>query len=492
LELVCGVLAAFATSIPLARVIGPSKLGYFNYVAWLTSLSGVIGGLGMAGATRKYMAEYLNRGQSGLARAVFSATLALQTIATVAVTLLGLLVVLTVADPAYRTISVFLVLSMVPGMVVTIPASANMAAESMRANTIASLAGYLVQIVSVVLSLKLKWDLLGVAVGVLAFRFADCMIKLWSAWGWISKLPREPLPVAIRRKLINFSSYNMVLLILNMVVWDRSDIIFLKLFSKDLAQLSFYSVAINLTDKIRLLPNAVGTGMGANIQAQYGRNASRLPQITSAALWYTFLCGLPLMAGMAAMAAPVITLLYGHAYVPAIPVLVVAALFCIPKCYLPAWNLLEALEKQRFLVVWMSSCGVLNIVLDIALIPRYGALGAAMANGIAQFVAIAGVILKAQIVCNIRFRVASAARASLAAVLMIATVVAVSKLWSGWAFLPLEVLLGAGVFLVTLRVTSAFDSQDRERLLSLQRLVPAPFRGMFGQSVLFLIPEGGA
>ncbi len=489
LELVCGILTAFATSIPIARMIGPEKLGYFNYVSWLTNLSGAVGGLGMAGATRKYMAEYLNRGQGGVARAIFFATLRIQLLLTCVVTAAGLVLVFTVSDQPYRAISAFLVLSLLPAMLVGIPALANVAAEDMRANAGATLAGYVVNIGAVALSLSLGWNLLGIAVGVLAYRSVDCAIKLWSVLRWVKKFPKEPLPTEIRGKLAKFSSYNLVLTLLNMIVWDRSDIVFLKALRPDMAQLTFYTVAFNLTEKIQLLPNAVGAAMGASIQAQYGRDARRLPQVTSAALWYMFLCGLPLMTGMALLSGHLIPLMYGPQYTPAIPVLIVAALFAIPKCISPAWNLLEAMEKQRFLAAWMCGCGLVNILLDISLIPRYGALGAAVANGLAQFLAVAGVIGRAQSLCKFRFRAVSALRAMLSATVMVPVVLFIGRLGPGWALLPLQVVLGAVAFLITLRLTAAFNPEDRDRLLLLRSAIPAPLRRLFQHSVVLLIPE---
>ena len=62
----------------MARIIGPQKLGYFNYVMWLANMSGIVGSVGVPMTTRKYMAEYLGRGEPGVARAVFFATMQLQ------------------------------------------------------------------------------------------------------------------------------------------------------------------------------------------------------------------------------------------------------------------------------------------------------------------------------------------------------------------------------------------------------------------------------
>ncbi len=488
LELTLGLVTAFATSIPLARVIGPEKLGYFNYVFWLTNLSRALGGLGMAGATQKYMAEHLNCGNGGIARAIFFTTLKLQGLVTVVTTLIGLILVLVVADPEYRGISAWLVLSLLPAMMVAIPAQANVAAENMRANVGASLAGYVVNIAAVALSLTLGWDLIGVAVGVFAYRCVDSAIKTWSALRWVNTLPKEKLPAAIQKKLVNFSSYNLVLMLLNMIVWDRSDVVFLKALCPDMAQMSFYTVAFNLTEKIQTIPNAVAGAVGASIKAQYGRDASRLPQITSVAIWYFFLFGLPLMTGIAVLSPSVIPMLYGQRYLPAIPVLAVAALFAIPRCYMPAWDLLQAVEKQRFLTLWMAACSVVNVALDIWLIPKHGALGAAFANGLAQLVAAAGVILRARWHCGVQLRIGNYVRATVCALVMAGTVGLMSSLWRGWWFVPLQVAAGALVFMITLRLVSVFNTEDQRRLTLLGASVPSAMRGLFQRAVAFVIP----
>jgi O-antigen/teichoic acid export membrane protein len=65
------LLLAFGTSIALARVLGPQKLGYFNYIMWLSNMTGSIGSLGVPLAVGKYVAEYLGAGRPDVARGVF-------------------------------------------------------------------------------------------------------------------------------------------------------------------------------------------------------------------------------------------------------------------------------------------------------------------------------------------------------------------------------------------------------------------------------------
>src|SRR5689334_22449171 len=80
IEVVITIVSTLATSIVIARAIGPDKLGYFSYIMWLANISAAIGSFGIPATTRKYMAEYFGLGQPGVSRAIYQATLRSQSI----------------------------------------------------------------------------------------------------------------------------------------------------------------------------------------------------------------------------------------------------------------------------------------------------------------------------------------------------------------------------------------------------------------------------
>ena len=77
LENIISALVTLFTSIAIARTLGPSKMGYIIYVAWLASVVSSLGGLGIPATTQKYMAEFLGMGDRGTARHIFFRTLLL-------------------------------------------------------------------------------------------------------------------------------------------------------------------------------------------------------------------------------------------------------------------------------------------------------------------------------------------------------------------------------------------------------------------------------
>ena len=132
---------ALIASVLVARVVGPDLLGPYSFVILLTNVTANVGTFGLPTTTRKYMAEYLNRGQPGVAHGIYLATLRLQLWISAAVAVVGLCFVFAYADPSQRHYSLWLVLSMAPRMISFIPSQANNAAETMRRNTVPAFIG---------------------------------------------------------------------------------------------------------------------------------------------------------------------------------------------------------------------------------------------------------------------------------------------------------------------------------------------------------------
>jgi O-antigen/teichoic acid export membrane protein len=136
-------IVTLITSIAIARTLGPSKMGYIIYVAWIVSVVSRLGGMGIPQTTRKYMAEFLGQGDRGTARFIYVRTMLLQiglaTLATGGI----LLWVWGDASAEYRLASTLVVLSIWPAMVNFVSAQANVATEEFSINLPASVSSTL-------------------------------------------------------------------------------------------------------------------------------------------------------------------------------------------------------------------------------------------------------------------------------------------------------------------------------------------------------------
>jgi O-antigen/teichoic acid export membrane protein len=491
LEVVITLVCTLLTTVVIARVIGPTRLGYFNLIFWLTSITCSVGSLGIPLTTFKYMGEFLGGGKKELARAVFFYNLWAQTVIAFVLTATGIVAVFTLVDPAYRGCSILLVLSMVPNMITFVPSQANSAAEDAALNTRGAFVGAVVYVAAVAVSLLLGWNLIGIAAGVLLYRTAELAVKTLPVLKSMKSVPQVPLPREIRKRMFSFSGLSTGLMILQIVIWDRSDIIFLKLLQPDIRQLAFFSVCFSVADRLMRMPQTFANALSATQMAEYGRDKARLFRMTSKASTYVLLGALPILIGLACIGGPFVRVMYGPQYLPAIPVFIVVALLSIPKAILtPAQTLLYSAEDLGFVLKWGCLAAAVNVLLDLAWIPAHGALGAAWANGVAQTLAALTIWGRVLVRYPVRIDVPVLLRlagATLAMAIVVLSIVA----------MPIDPLMklsiatpaGAIVFLVTSRMFAVLQKDDRRRLLQLSALLPTPVGSSFNRLVDFLVPQ---
>jgi O-antigen/teichoic acid export membrane protein len=491
LEVLITLVCTLLTTIAIARVIGPTRLGYFNLVFWLTSITCSVGSLGIPLTTFKYMGEFLGGGKKELARAVFFYTLWAQTAVAAALTAISMAAVFTMVNPEYRSCSALLVLSMVPNMITFVPSQANSAAENAALNTRGALVGAIVYVVAVAVSLLLGWNLVGIAAGVLLYRSAEMVVKIVPVFKSLETVKQIPLPAEIRKRMFSFSGFSTGLMILQIVIWDRSDIIFLKLLQPDIRQLAFFSVCFSVTDRLMRIPQTFANALSATQMAEYGRDKERLFKMTSEASMYVLLGALPILVGVACIGSPFVRVMYGSQYLPAIPVFIVVALLSIPRAILtPAQTLLYSAEDLGFILKWGFAAALINVLLDIAWIPTHGALGAAWANGLAQ--TFAAVSIWGRVLLRYPVRIDMPALLRLAAATLAMAVVVLSIMATPLipvVKLSVAIPLGVVVFVVTSRIFMVLRKDDRRRLLVLSALLPTPVGSSFTRLVDFLVPQ---
>ena len=477
-------------AIAMARVIGPKNLAYFAYVMWLTSITGSIGSLGLPNLLAKYMAEYVGRNDLGMARAIFSYTLLRHGALALLITALSMIVIVVFGDPTHRTVAAIQILTIFPNMMISIPSWANNAREDVRSNSIACYIGDSVEFAGVGLSLILGYGLPAIAASMLLARLVELTLKMTPVLSWVRSMPIAELPLELKRRMVAFSLRSTVLLILNIVVWDRSDVIFLKMLASAPEQISFFTVTFGLVEKVLMVPRGIISMIGVTMFAQYGRDKSRLLPMTATAVRYALLMSIPCFLGVACLASPLIRLAYGAAYIPAIPVLVAATLLAIPKpLTAPAYGLLQAHERQGFIITWSLVCGALNVVLDIVLIPKMGALGAAIANGSAQAVATFGIWAYLLRHYEVDLDVANLREIVFCSLAIVATA------WPLGHFLPpviavaVAVPVGAFSFFLMLRLRRVITPEDRKRLVGLDHMLPARLRSLYMGAIDFVAPR---
>jgi len=477
LDASASTLVILIASVPVGRVMGPQILGHYIYLLFLTSIAQRVANLGIPATACKYMAEYLGRSEYGTAHEVFRVTLRYQMAISGIITLIGLGLT-SFAEDGYRVVAVLVVASMWPSMISYIPAQANVAAEDLKANipgTFAYLASYTILVVC---SLVFHWGLLGLATATLVSRSSEAAARYWSVQRWIRHYPRNSLGPELSQRMRRFSSQNLMLMALGLVVWDRSEILFLKHFC-DVRQVAFYSLAFSITNQLLMLPRGFSSSIGITMLAQYGRDPGQLRALLRNATRYVSLLTVPVFVGTAIVAEPLIRISYGTAYLTVVPVLWIMCILCIPRALQShTESLLQATENQSFMVKWLVITACLNVILDMLLIPRLGAPGAATANGIAQIIGVVGLLYRAGCIHDMVAQWRYFAGLWMSAAMMAAAVLPLVRELPSWVGLPVGIIVGAAVFFAGVRLFNVLNPEDRRRLHGLVGRLPKAMQRM--------------
>ena len=186
--------ASLITSFLIARMLGPTRMGYIVYVLMVVNIAAMLGGVGIPATTRKYMAEFIGQGERGAARHIYMQTLGIQTALATAVTALCILWFWHYAEPGYRMVAILLVLSVWPSMVNSISAFANVATEDLSANLPASVISTVVFFTVTMCTLAFHWGVMGVAISMLTMRAVDFAVRFVPTFrriqGWKGEGPQ--------------------------------------------------------------------------------------------------------------------------------------------------------------------------------------------------------------------------------------------------------------------------------------------------------------
>ena len=390
LETVTNTLVSFITSIAIARTLGPDKNGYIVYVSYIAGIVSTLGGLGIAAATRKYMAEFIGMGDKGTARYIFVRTFWMQLVMATVATAAIIYWVLHRADAEYRLAAFLIALSIWPSMVNSIPAGANAATEDLATNIPASIVSSFVYLFAIFACVIFHWGVTGIGAAFFLMRLVDFLVRLFPAVRRVLKWERgHSLPEGVQSRMVAFAWQSVTTMLLSLVVWERFEVVLLGRRGAANSEISFYSIAFGLGNMLLLSSTIFGSAASTTMFAQFGRDKSKLPQLASASFRYLTLTSVPLHAVATALAVPALIFLFGARYAGAAMVVTIAPLLCMPKAFAsPIMTLLQSTERQVYVIVTMVIAGMVDIGVTWMLIPAYGAVGACIGSGSAQITAV--------------------------------------------------------------------------------------------------------
>lgn len=146
-------------------------------------------------------------------------------------------------------------------------------------------------------------------------------------------------------------------------------------------EVGYYGAAYKTTYAFQFIPLAFAASVYPAMSHAYVRSREKLSSIFENSLTYLLAIACPLSFGMIAIAPELVRLVYGRGFEGSIlPLMIAAPSLIFAFGYWPAGSLLNACDRQSWNTKAMAITTVINALLNISLIPFFGARGASMAD----------------------------------------------------------------------------------------------------------------
>lgn len=157
------------------------------------------------------------------------------------------------------------------------------------------------------------------------------------------------------------------------------DSILLKVLSED-KFVGWYSLAYKLSFALTVLPGSFASSFFPVVAATYETHKEQLGKLFEKATMYMMVLSIPIAVGIFFLADDIIYSVYGEAWEASIvPLRILGFALIFTFWNYPVGNLLNAVNKQTLNTSNMGIALVVNIALNLLLIPRFTFIGAACA-----------------------------------------------------------------------------------------------------------------
>ncbi|MCJ9702644.1 MULTISPECIES: lipopolysaccharide biosynthesis protein [unclassified Bradyrhizobium] len=378
---------AYVSQVLLARWMGTSDYGIYVYVWTWVLLLGSMMDFGISASAQKIIPEYRSSGEQALLRGFLSGsrwlTFAVSTLVSLA--LAGIVKLLSPwIDPAEQlplyigcmTLPAFVVANTQDGIARShdwmqlglMPQFIIRQALIIGITAIAFLLGYhLGAVAAMAASAGAVWIAMTGQMVVLNRKLADHIApgpKTYDIGGWLA----VSLPILLVESFYLLLSYTDVLVLQQFRPSDEVGVYFAVV--KTLALVSFIHYAMSATTAHRFAEyNASG-------------DKARLSAYVAHAIGWTFWPSLAATIVLLALGKPLLWL-FGPQFVIGYDIMFVAAIGLVVRSAIgPVERLLNMLGQQKICALAYALAFVMNLLLCIALVPRYGGHGAAAATSI--------------------------------------------------------------------------------------------------------------
>jgi O-antigen/teichoic acid export membrane protein len=376
-------------SVVAARFLGPTRMGQQSFIAWVEISTAFALSAGASGTLSRYIGATIAAERGGQMRDVLRTFTRLQ----LAVAVVPVILLAGVLGPrAGGSLHAAWTLAGVgAGLLVAqaVPSTVLVALQQWRQAAVISLVTGAVATGATVAVLAAGAGI----TGMFAVETASLAVSgVWSTRRALRAVAASMPPVEpagpLRREVFRYAGFATVQMGFAYVVWQRSEFFFLDRYSPA-RQIALYSIAFASVLALQRIPEGLTQTLIPSLAVLVGGGErERLAATTGRALRLVWSTSLPLAAGLLAMGPLALRLVYGNSYRGTGPVIAILVTV-LPLAMLArvGASVLHAFARVRTVLGCLATAVGTDVVVCVLLVPRHGAVGAAVANICAQAVA---------------------------------------------------------------------------------------------------------
>jgi len=363
----------------IARYLGAEGFGILSFALAFTGIFGVFSDLGLGPLTVREVAR-----DKSLAKKYLNNIIVMKTIL-VTITFALIAIVINILGYPEQTIKVvyFIALSVIFNAFSGMFYSIFRAFEKMEYQSLGQILSSVLMLVGALFAISQRFSVIGfaslyfmISVVALVYSFVISIWKFvkpkmkvdWSFW-WPTI--KEALPFGLTGAFITI------------YLWIDS--VMLSLMKGD-EVVGWYNAAYRLILVLLFIPSAFNSAVFPIMSRFYVSSKNSLKFMFEKHFKYMLIIGFPIGIGITLLADRIVLLIFGAEYIPsviALQILTWAIVFIFARTAFE--RVLESANKQIIVTEVFGGCALLNIILNLILIPKYSYIGAAVATLITDF-----------------------------------------------------------------------------------------------------------